>query len=91
MFDNDGMNDTLAHLIELGMVKTGADAVELAGKLGLDDAALAATIEAYNEDIAVGVDDAFDKPGIEALDGDALYGISLRPASTRSRPVRICS
>ena len=47
IFDEDGMNDTLRHLQELGIVKSWETAEELAGKLGLDGEALAATIADY--------------------------------------------
>lgn len=78
VFDEDGMNDTLRHLFELGIVRSAGSAEELGTKLGIDGEALAATITAYNEDIADGVDDAFGKQGIEILDGDTLYGYRFK-------------
>lgn len=78
IFDEDGMNDTLRYLHDLGIVKSAESIEALAQKLGLDGTALAETVQKYNEDIADGVDDAFDKAGIEILDGDAFYGYRFK-------------
>ncbi|MBQ8080341.1 MAG: flavocytochrome c [Clostridia bacterium] len=78
VFDAEGMNDTLGHLLELGIVKSAGSPEELGKKLGIDGEALAATIAVYNEDIADGTDDAFGKAGLEILDGDTFYGYRFK-------------
>ena len=77
IFDEDGMNDTLRHLEELGIVKAGETPEELAGKLGLNGEALSATISDYNEDVEDGVDDAFNKAAVDVLDG-RFYGYRFK-------------
>ena len=61
IFDASGMNDNLAAALKAGVIKEGATIEELAEQLGLDPAALAATVEAFNADIADGVDDEFGR------------------------------
>ncbi len=75
IFDADGIsNETIQRLIYNGIIKRGETAEELAGRLGIDGEALAATIASYNEDIADGTDDAFGKEeDLDPLEG-TLYG-----------------
>lgn len=78
IFDEEGMNDTLRHLLELGIVKSAGSVEELGKKLGIDGEALAVTVAEFNEDIADGADDAYGKEGIEILDGDVFYGYRFK-------------
>ncbi len=75
IFDESGVtNETLEMLIENGIIKTGETVEDLAEQLGLDADALAATIEAFNEDIEDGVDDAYGREdNLDPIEG-TLYG-----------------
>ncbi|MBR4164097.1 MAG: flavocytochrome c [Solobacterium sp.] len=74
VFDDSGMNDGLQNLMNLGYVKSGETAAELAEELGIDGAALQKTIESFNEDIADGTDDAFGREqNLNPIEG-TLYG-----------------
>ena len=74
IFDESGMNDGMKILLNNGIVVSGENASELAEKLGLDGAALQASIDAFNEDIADGTDDAFGRAeNLNPIEG-TLYG-----------------
>lgn len=74
IFDESGMNDGMKTLLNNGIVVSGENASELAEKLGLDGAALQASIDAFNEDIADGTDDAFGRAeNLNPIEG-TLYG-----------------
>ena len=74
IFDDSGMNDGMKTLLNNGIVVSGENASELAEKLGLDGAALQASIDAFNEDIADGTDDAFGRAeNLNPIEG-TLYG-----------------
>ncbi len=61
IFDESGMNDNLLAALHAGVVKQSDTIEGLAEQLGIDPEALAATVEAFNEDIADGVDDEFGR------------------------------
>ncbi len=73
IFREDQIGEDLQKMVDAGYVVSGATAEELGEALGLDGIALQATVDAYNEDIADGTDDAFGKEGAMALEG-TLYG-----------------
>ena len=74
IFDDSGMNDTMKTLLSNGIIFEGKDAAELAGKLGIDGTALQNTIDAFNEDIKDGTDDAFGRSeNLNEISG-TLYG-----------------
>lgn len=74
IFDDSGMNDTMKTLLSNGIIFEGKDAAELAGKLGIDGTALQNTIDAFNEDIKDGTDDAFGRgENLNEISG-TLYG-----------------
>jgi len=74
VFDESGMNDTMQSLLKTGIIFSGENAEELAGKLGIDGAKLAETISSFNEDIADGTDDAFGRDkNLNPIEG-TLYG-----------------
>ena len=76
IFSEDDMNDDLKRLEGRGLVKNGETAEELAGQLGLDGAALAATIEQWNADCDAGKDSQFDRQNLKKLEG-RLYGYAF--------------
>ena len=57
---------------------------ELAGMIGVDPAALKATVDRYNELAAKGKDDDFGKPAdkMYPIEGDTYYALQLNPAVT---------
>lgn len=73
IFAESQLNDDLKKMVDGGFIQEGDNAKELAEKLGLDEDALADTINNFNEDIADGVDDAFNKENPVKLEGK-LYG-----------------
>lgn len=74
IFDDSGMNDTMKSLLSSGIIFSGETAQELADKLGIDGTKLAASISAFNEDIADGTDDAFGREqNLNPVEG-TLYG-----------------
>lgn len=73
IFNEADLNDTLKLLEARGFVKSGDSAAELAEELGLDSAALQATIDQWNADCAAGADSLFDNHKLQPLEGK-LYG-----------------
>jgi succinate dehydrogenase/fumarate reductase flavoprotein subunit len=68
------MNENMQRLLDSGIIFSGENAEDLAGKLGLDAKALTETIDAFNEDIKDGTDDAFGREqNLNAIEG-TLYG-----------------
>lgn len=61
VFDESGMNDALQAALHAGVVQQADSIEELAEQLGIGGEALAATVEAFNEDMADGVDDEFGR------------------------------
>ena len=76
IFSEDDMNDDLKRLEGRGLVKNGETAAELAEQLGLDGAALAATIEQWNADCDAGKDSQFERQNLKKLEGK-LYGYAF--------------
>lgn len=75
IFDDSGLNDRVETLVKAGYVSEADSLEELAGKLGIDPDGLVATVAAYNEDIADGTDDAFEREGgLNDLSGEKFYG-----------------
>ena len=74
IFDDSGMNDFMAARVAGGYVQEADSVRELAENLGLDPDKLEASVAAYNEDIADGVDDAFAKDPVQPIDGQKYYG-----------------
>ena len=73
IFGEEDLNDTLKLLEARGFVKSGDTVAELAEALGLDAAALEATVEQWNADCAAGADSLFDNHQLKPLEGK-LYG-----------------
>lgn len=74
IFTENVLNDGLKPLVGSGFIQEGENAAELAGKLGLDPEKLQETIDAFNEDIADGTDDAFGRDkNLNPIEGK-LYG-----------------
>ncbi|MBR1585564.1 MAG: flavocytochrome c [Clostridia bacterium] len=74
VFTEKNLNGTLEGLYNAGYAVKGETAAEIAQQLGLDAEALQATIQAFNEDIADGVDDAFGRDrNLNPIEG-TLYG-----------------
>jgi len=76
IFSEDDMNDDLKRLEGRGLVKNGETAEALAEQLGLDGAALSATIEQWNADCDAGKDSQFDRQNLKKLEG-RLYGYAF--------------
>ena len=78
IFGESDMNDTLKHLEERGLVKSGDTAEALAAELGLDGAALQATIDMWNADCDVGQDSQFERQPftLKKIEGK-LYGYAF--------------
>lgn len=76
IFTEDNLNNLLSGLVNNGFVVSADTPAELAEKLGLDPAALEATIEQWNADCADGVDSQFGKENIHPLEGK-LYGYNF--------------
>ena len=74
IFDDSGMNDGLKNLVGNGVITTADSPEELGEALGIDGAKLAETIDAFNEDIKDGTDDAFGRAeNLNEISG-TLYG-----------------
>ncbi len=73
IFGEADLNDSLKLLEARGFVKSGDSVADLAGELGLDAAALEATVEQWNTDCAAGADSLFDNHKLQPLEGK-LYG-----------------
>ncbi len=73
IFREDQISEDMQKIIDAGYVESADTAAELAEKLGLDADALQATVDAYNEDVSDGTDDAFGKEDPLPLEG-TLYG-----------------
>ena len=78
IFGESDMNDTLKHLEERGLVKSGDTAEALAAELGLDGTALQATIDKWNADCDVGQDSQFERQPftLKKIEGK-LYGYAF--------------
>ena len=76
IFSEDDMNDDLRRLEGRGLVKNGETAEALAEQLGLDGAALQATIDQWNADCEAGKDSQFDRQNLKPLEGK-LYGYAF--------------
>ena len=73
IFREDQISEPMQNIINGGYVASADTAAELGEALGLDGEALQATVDAYNEDVADGTDDAFGKQDPLPLEG-TLYG-----------------
>ena len=73
IFNEEDLSDNLKLLAARGLVKSADSVAELAGALGLDAAALEATVEQWNADCAAGKDSQFDNESLKPL-GDKLCG-----------------
>ena len=73
IFREDQISEPMQNIINGGFVASADTAAELGEALGLDGEALQATVDAYNEDVADGTDDAFGKQEPLPLEG-TLYG-----------------
>ena len=73
IFREDQISEPMQNIINAGYVASADTAEELGEALGLDGSALQATVDAYNEDVADGTDDAFGKGDPLPLEG-TLYG-----------------
>lgn len=73
IFGESDMNPDLERLQKLGIVKTADTTEELAALLGLDGAALVATIEKWNADCEAGADSQFGRMNLKKIEGK-LYG-----------------
>ena len=73
IFREDQISEPMQNIINGGYVASADTAAELGEALGLDGEALQAAVDAYNEDVADGTDDAFGKENPLPLEG-TLYG-----------------
>ena len=73
IFREDQISEPMQNIINAGYVSSADTAKELGEALGLDGDKLQATVDAYNEDILDGTDDAFGKQDPLPLEG-RLYG-----------------
>ena len=73
IFNEEDISDNLKLLAARGLVKSADSAAELAEALGLDPAALEATVEQWNADCAAGKDSLFGNESLKPL-GDKLCG-----------------
>ena len=78
IFGESDLNDKLKQLEARGLVKSGDTAEELAAELGLDGAALTATIEKWNADCDAGADSQFERLPftLKKIEGK-LYGYAF--------------
>ena len=78
IFGESDLNDTLKHLEDRGLVKSGDTAEALAAQLGLDGAALQATIDKWNADCDAGQDSQFERQPftLKKIEGK-LYGYAF--------------
>ena len=77
-------NPTVQYGLTLESTPSAATVEELAEKIGVDAAALKATVERYNELCAKGKDEDFGKPADKMIpvEGDKIYALQLNPAVT---------
>jgi succinate dehydrogenase/fumarate reductase flavoprotein subunit len=68
--------------IEKGWVKKGETIAELAGKIGVDPAALEKTIAKWNEDVKAGEDTLFERP----ITTEGANGTTVRSAPIETAP-----
>lgn len=75
---------TLAGGIQIESVPHAATIEELAAQIGMDGAALKATVDRYNELCAKGSDDDFGKPAeyMIPVEGDTYYAFRMTPGSS---------
>lgn len=73
IFGEEDLNDDLKRLEGRGIVVSGDTAEELAEALGLDGAALQATIDQWNADCEAGADSQFEHQNLKPVAGK-LYG-----------------
>lgn len=76
IFGESDLNDNLATLEGRGFVKSADTAEVLAEELGLDGAALTATIEQWNADCEAGKDSLFEHQNLKPIEGK-LYGYQM--------------
>jgi flavocytochrome c len=75
------MSNGMTAEIESGLVLTSGTLEELAPQMKLDPAVVAATVERYNEMVAVGLDTDFGKTkGLDALNNPPWYAAQIWPA-----------
>lgn len=75
ILDDSGLNERIETMVKAGYVAEADSLEDLASRLGIDADGLVATVEAYNEDIADGTDDAFGREdGLNEISGDKFYG-----------------
>lgn len=72
IFTENEMNDDLQQMYEAGYIVSADNAKDLGEALGIDGDALTETVNAYNEDVSDGTDDAFGKEDPITLEG-TLY------------------
>ena len=70
--------------VQIESVPHAATLEELAEQIGMDPAALTATVERYNELCAKGADDDFGKPAeyMIPVEGDTYYAFKMNPGSS---------
>lgn len=70
--------------VTMDQVPHAATIEELAGQIGVDGAALKATVDRYNELCAKGADDDFGKPAefMIPVEGDTYYAFKMNPGSS---------
>ena len=73
VFNEDDLNDNLKQLQARGFIQSGDTVEELAAALGLEPAALRATVDQWNADCDAGQDSQFDRHNLKPLAGK-LYG-----------------
>lgn len=73
IFTEEQMNDDLQKMYDAGYISSADTAKELGEELCLDGDKLQETVDAYNEDVSDGVDDAYQKENPITLTG-TLYG-----------------
>ena len=79
VFTEEYLNDFLRGYYQLGAVKRGETAADLAVELGIDPDALQATVDKWNEDVANGVDTVFGRESnLNPLEGP-LYAYFYNP------------
>lgn len=81
--DSDGAKHSLKDANDLGpAVKSFSTVQDIANEYGMDAAALAQTIEEYNQSVLRGADTEFGKPfrdDLTAIDTPPFYGVRLWP------------
>jgi len=84
LYFDDGIRKSLKAIedyVKLGVVVEGATVADLAGKLGVDAAAIAATTSAYNASVAAKADAAYGRADLpRALAQGPFYAIEVTPA-----------